>query len=129
MSIDAAIVAAERTDAARRLIARAQAEAVDLVTVSALEPCVLGGPRHPLFEENAARARVQLSARRRKKIIDSVTGGMAGRGMLIDSCPRPGSRQRGGTYSLKPAPGVMLAARCRPSPIAVIEAEGLLNPA
>ena len=123
MTIDTAIAAAERTDAARHLIARAQDEVVELVTVSALELCVLGGPRHPVFEETAARAWMQLSDRRRKKVMDSVTEGMVERGLLIDSSPQPGSRQRGSTYALKPELGVMLAARCRPSAIVVTEAE------
>ena len=60
MNLDPAVAAAERTEAARNMIAQAQADTVDLVTVSALELCVLGGPKHPLFDERVARAWVQL---------------------------------------------------------------------
>jgi hypothetical protein len=116
MMLDPAIAAAERTEAARHLIAQAQADAVDLVTVSALELCVLGGPKHPLFEERVARAWMQLGERRRRKVVADVTAEMVRRGLLINDSP-----QRGNTYSLKPQLGIMLAARCRPSSIVVTE--------
>ena len=86
MTLDTAIAAAERTEAARHLIDQAQADVVDLVTVSALELCVLGGPRHPLFEEPVASAWMQMGERQRKKLIDSVTDGMRRAG--------PADRQR-----------------------------------
>jgi hypothetical protein len=57
---------------------------VELVTVSALELCVLGGPRQPLFEEPVAHAWLQLGNRRRKKLIEWVTEGMVDRGLLIE---------------------------------------------
>ena len=56
MMLDPAIAAAERTEAARHLIDQARADVVDLVTVSALELCVLDGPRQPLFDEHVAQA-------------------------------------------------------------------------
>lgn len=121
MTLDMAVAAAERTEAARQLISRAQTDAVDLVTVSALELCVLGGPRHPLFEESVSRAWMKLGNRRREKVMDWVTEGMVERGLLIDNSPWTGFQQRSSTYSLQPELGVMLAARCRPAFIIVTE--------
>jgi hypothetical protein len=123
MTLDTDIAAAERTAAARQLIEQAQADVVDLVTVSALELCVLGGPKHPLFEETVTQAWLQLGDRQRKKVIDWVTEGMVERGLLISNSPQPGLRQRDSSYSLKPELGIMLAARCRPWSVVVTEAE------
>lgn len=120
LSMDTA--AEMRTEAARNLIDQAQAEVVDLVTVSALELCVLGGPRHPLFEEAVARAWGRLGGRRREKVIEWVTEGMVERGLLIEDGPRTGFWQPGREYSLKPELGLMLAARCRPAFIVITEA-------
>lgn len=123
MTLDTGIAAAERTAAARQLIEQAQADVVDLVTVSALELCVLGGPKHPLFEEIVAQAWMQLGDRRRKKVMESVTEGMVERGLLIGNNPQTGPRHRENSYSLKPELGIMLAARCRPWSIVVADAE------
>jgi hypothetical protein len=122
MNLDPAVAAAERTEAARNMIAQAQADTVDLVTVSALELCVLGGPKQPLFDERVARAWVQLGARRRHKVIEEVTAGMVQRGLLVDDNPQRGRRQHASTFSVKPELGLMLAARCRPWSIVVAEA-------
>ena len=57
----AAAAAAERTEAASRLIEQARhSDFVELVTVSALELCVLGGPKHPLFEESVVASFVSF---------------------------------------------------------------------
>jgi site-specific recombinase XerC len=48
------IASAGRTEATRRPTDQAQA-GLDLVTASALELCVLGGPGHPVFDEMTAR--------------------------------------------------------------------------
>ena len=56
MMPDPSIAAAERTETARRLIAQAQADVVDLVTLSALELCVLDGPAAPVFDQRVAQA-------------------------------------------------------------------------
>jgi hypothetical protein len=127
MMLDRAIAAAERTEAARSLIAQAQAGTVDLVALSALELCVLDGPRQPLFEERVAHAWMQLGDRRRRKIMEEVSAGMVERGLLTDDSPQPGTRGPGGDYGLKPELGLMLAARCRPAfiVIAVGERQGL----
>ena len=121
MTLDMAVAAAERTETARQLIGRAQTDVIDLVTVSALELCVLGGPRHPLFEESASVAWMKLGNRRREKVMDWVTEGMVERGLLIDDNPRAGFQQWSSTYSLRPELGIMLAARCRPAFIILTE--------
>ena len=79
MTLDMDIAAEMRTEAARRLIEAAQQEVVDLVIVSALELCVLGGPAHPLFDEAVARAWARLGNRRRQKIIEWTTEAMVER--------------------------------------------------
>jgi hypothetical protein len=124
MTLEEDIAAAERTEAARHLIDQAQDHMVELVIVSAVDLCVLGGPKHPLFEESVARAWSRLGNRGRKDFIERATEVMVKRGLLIDTSPRTGSGQLSGTYSLKPELGLMLAARCRPSFIVVTEAEG-----
>lgn len=116
MTLDSAIAAAERTETARQLIARAQEETVELVTVSALELCVLDGPRQPLFEERVAQAWSRLGNRRQRLLTNEMTMGLVERGLLTADSP-----QRGSGYSLKPELGIMLAARCRPSSIVVTD--------
>jgi hypothetical protein len=59
MTLDPAIAAAWGTEAAVRLVDQAHGQddsAVDLVTVSAFDLCVLGVTAYPLFEEAVARA-------------------------------------------------------------------------
>ena len=124
MTLDMDIAAAGRTEAARYLIDQAQDDPVELVIVSALDLCVLGGPRHPLFEESVARAWMRLGNWSRKKLIESVTERMIERGLLTDDSPQTGFQPPSGTCSLKPELGLMLAARCRPSFIVVTEVEG-----
>jgi hypothetical protein len=116
MTLDLDIAAAERTEAVRHLIAQAQVDDVYLVTVSALELCVLGGLRHPLLDEPVAQAWSRLGNRRRHLLTKEITAGMAGRGLLSGDSPRHASG-----YSLKPGLGIMLAARSRPSTIVVTD--------
>ena len=114
MMPDPSIAAAERTETARHLIAQAQADVVDLVTLSALELCVLDGPRHPVFDQRVAQAWTRVTDRRRRKVTEEVTAGLVRRGLLIDGAPQQ-PVQAGGSYSFKPELGLMLAARCRPA--------------
>lgn len=116
MTLNSDIAAAERTEKARQLIARAQEETVDLVTVSALELCVLDGPRQPLLDERVVQAWSRLGNRRQRLLTNDMTVGMVERGLLIGD-----TAKRGSGYSLKPELGIMLAARCRPSSIVVTE--------
>jgi hypothetical protein len=116
---DIATTAAERTEVAQQLIDEAQgASYVELVTVSALELCVLGGPRQALFEEPATQAWLALGDRRREKIMKLTTEGMVERRFLLpEPSPEPGTAD----YGLNPALGIVLAARCRPTFIVVTE--------
>jgi hypothetical protein len=123
MTLDASAAAGERTETARALIGRAQDEPVALVTVSALELCVLGGPAHPLSDEIVTRAWTRMGHRQRAKAIESVTEGMLRRGLFIGDSLRAGYWVQGGAYALKPELGLMLAARCRPSFVLVTETQ------
>jgi hypothetical protein len=101
-----------REEQVRKLIAAAQGDGgVRLAALSAIDLCVMGGPRHPYFDEPTARAWLSLSDRRRQKAIDSATSDMIQRGLLTEGPAEAGS----GTYSMSPELGVVLAARTRPS--------------
>ncbi len=122
MTLDPSIATAERSDMARRLIAQAQTEAVDLVVLSALELCVLGGPGHPLFDEPVAQAWGYLGQGRRRKVMGEVTDGLVERGLLLGDGAPSAKRDGGVTHALKPELGLVLAARTRPSSIVVADA-------
>jgi hypothetical protein len=124
---DIAATADERSREAQGLIDDAQgAPFVELVTLSALDLCTLGGPRYALFEEPVAQAWLQLDAKRRSKIMKQVTDGLVERRLLAPGTPGPD----GVSYSLSPALGIALAARCRPAFIVVTEtaSPGLRTP-
>jgi hypothetical protein len=115
---DIATTAVERTPEARQLIESAQAAPfVELVTVTALELCVLGGAQQPLLEESVADAWRELSGRRRRKLVELTTPAMVDRGLLTEIGPQPD----GVTYALQPTLGVALAARFRPAFIVITE--------
>jgi hypothetical protein len=124
MMLNPAVAAAERTAAARHLIAQAQADLVDLVTLSALDLCVLDLPGQPLFEERVAHAWTKLGDRQRRKVSEEVTASLLRRGLLVDDGPRPATGVPGNTYGLLPQLGLTLAARCRPAFIVVAAGEG-----
>lgn len=123
MMPDPSVAAAERTETARHLIAQAQADVVDLVTLSALELCVLDAPRHPVFDQRVAQAWTRVNDRRRRKVTEEVTAGLLRRGLLIDAAPQPTAVQDVGSYSFKPELGLMLAARCRPAFVVIAKGE------
>jgi hypothetical protein len=115
---DIATTAVERTPEARQLIEATKAASfVELVTVAALELCVLGGAQPPLLEESVADAWRELSGRRRRKLTELTTAAMVERGMLAEIGPQPD----GVTYALRPALGVALAVRSRPAFIVFTE--------
>jgi hypothetical protein len=115
---DIATTAVERTPEARQLIEAAQsASFVELVTVAALELCVLGGAQQPLLEESVADAWRELSGRRRRKLVELTTAAMVERGLLTEI----GTQPDGVTYALRPALGIALAARFRPAFIVITE--------
>jgi hypothetical protein len=123
MTLDMDIAAGERTQAARRLIDRAQDGLVDLVFVTALELCSLGGPAHPLFDEMPARAWRRLGRLQRGQFTDVATQGLVRRGLLIDTTSRTSPEQPIETCTLEPELGLVLAARCRPAFAVMVEAE------
>jgi hypothetical protein len=124
MTLDQAIAAAGRTEAARDLIAKAQTGLVDLVTLSALQLCVLDGPSHAMFDQRVAHAWTRVEERRRRQLTEEVTAGMVRRGLLIGDHPGHGAQQPDSTYTLMPELGLVLAARCRPSFTVVAAGEG-----
>ena len=124
MMPDPSIAAAEQTETARHLIAQAQLDVVDLVTLSALELCVLDGPRHPVFDKRVAQAWTRVTDRRRRKVTEEVTAGLVRRGLLIDGAGQQHPAvQAVGSYSFKPELGLMLAARCRPAFVVLAKGE------
>lgn len=129
MTLSMDIAAEMRTEAARNLIDQAQDGLVNLVILTALELCALGGPAHPLFDEIVARAWTRLGRRQREQVMDQVTGELVRRGLLIDTTPqtpqtpRASSGQPIQTCALKPELGLTLAARCRPAFVVVVQAE------
>lgn len=117
--------AAQRTEAAQHLIARARdGELVDLAVVSALDLCVLGGTEPPLLDEAVARAWNRLGGRQRDKTADAVTKTLLDRGLLTDEGLRTSARPRSGRYAPRPELGLVLAARRHPSFVVRTEAEG-----
>ena len=123
MTLAIDIAAGERTQAARNLIDQAQDGLVDLVIVAALELCWLGGPSHPLFDEMPARAWARLGRLQRRQVTDQATQGLVRRGLLIDTTSRTSPEQPIETCALKPELGLVLAARCRPAFVVIIQAE------
>ncbi len=119
---DLATTAVERSEAAELLFEQANNSGfVELTTLSALELCVLGGPKHAVFEDAVAHAWLQMGDRQREKAMKLTTEGMVKRQLLAEQSPgsRAGSNQI--TYSLNPALGIVLAARCRPTFTVVTE--------
>ncbi len=118
---DIAATAVERTEAAENLFAQANSSSfAELVTLSALELCVLGGPKHAMFEEDITRAWLQMSDRQREKAKKLATEGMVKRRLLAENAPSsPDGKDN--TYSLSPALGIALAARCRPAFVVLTE--------
>jgi hypothetical protein len=124
MTHDTAISAAGRTETARHLIAQSQAENVDLVIVSALDLCVLDGPRQPVFDQRVTRAWMQVTDRQRRKITEEVTASLVRRGLLTGSAPQHhGAAAAVSSYAFKPELGLMLAARCRPAFAVIAQGE------
>ena len=123
MTLDLDVAAGERTQAARDLIDRAQDGQVDLVMVTALELCWLGGPAHPLFDEMPARAWTSLGRRQRRHLMDQATQGLARRGLILDTAPRTSPERPIETCALKPELSLVLAARRRPAFAVIAQAE------
>jgi hypothetical protein len=123
MTLDMDIAANDRTQAARNLMDRAQTGPVDLVTVTALELCSLGGPAHPLFDQVPSRAWTCQGQRQRRQAVDQATQGLVRRGLLIDTTSGTGPEQPIETCALKPELRLVLAARGHPAFAVIVEAE------
>jgi hypothetical protein len=123
MRLDMDIAAGERTQAARNLIAQAQDALVDLVMVTALELCSLGGPAHPLFDEIPVRDWTRLGRQQRRQVTEQATQGLVRRGLLVDTTSRTNPEQPIETCALKPELGLVLAARRRPAFVVTAQAE------
>jgi hypothetical protein len=123
MTLDMDIAAGERTEAVRNLMDRAQAGPVDLVIVTALELCSLGGPAHPLFDETPARAWTRLGQRQRRQVTEQAAQGLVRRRLLADTTSRTTPEQPIETCALKPELGLVLAARRRPAFAVIVQAE------
>ena len=76
-----------------------------MVTLSALELCVLDGPRHALFDERVADAWARAGDRRRRQVTEEVTAGLVRRGLLIEDRRGDAARQPRSTCALKPELG------------------------
>jgi hypothetical protein len=123
MTLNMDNAAGEPTEAARNLIDKAQHGAVDLIILTALELCSLGGPAHPLFDEMPARAWTRLGRLQRGQVMDQATQGLVRRGLLIDSTSRTSPDQPIETCALKPELCLVLAARRRPAFALTVQAE------
>lgn len=123
MTWDIDIAAGERTGAARNLIDRAQDGPLELVLVTALELCSLGGHAPPRFDEIPALAWTHLGRQQRRQVAEQATRGLGGRGLLVDATSRAGPGQPIGACSLKPELGLVLAARRRPAFVVIAQAE------
>jgi hypothetical protein len=123
MTLAIDIAAGERTQAARNLIDQAQDGLVELVLVTALELCSLGGAAHPLFDETPACAWAGLGRLERRQVMDQATQGLVRRRLLIDTTSRTSPEQPIETCALKPELGLVLAARCHPKFAVTVQAE------
>jgi hypothetical protein len=111
-----------RSAEARELIGRAQAEDVLLTFLTAMDLCVLGGPRQVLFDEAPAKAWAGMRRRARKNGPAVILQDLEERGLLIRQAPAAplaapgGDREPGLTgYALAPRLGLVMAARSRPT--------------
>jgi len=114
--------AAARSAQAQELIDRAQAEDVLLTMLTAMDLCVLGGPRQVLFDEAPAKAYAGMPRRARKNGPAVVLREMEDRGLLIAQAPTaplaaPGGEGGAGLagYAFAPKLGLVMAARSRPT--------------
>jgi hypothetical protein len=112
----------EREAVAVRLFERAAAgETVDLAVLSAMERCVLGGPKQALFEQEVVRAWNEFGEKRRTKAVASNLAALRERGLLLDDAPeRPGTS----AWNVSPELGVVLAACERPTYVVATDVEG-----
>jgi hypothetical protein len=114
--------AAARSAEAQELIDRAQSQDVWLMFLTAMDLCVLGGPRQVLFDEAPAKAWAGMRRRARKNGPAVIIKDLQERGLLIPKAPAaplaaPGGDRDPGLagYAFSPELGVVMAARTRPT--------------
>jgi hypothetical protein len=114
--------AAARSAQVRELIERAQSEDVFLTMLSAMDLCVLGGPKQALFDEAPTRAWASLRPKARQKLPGVIFEELEERGLLIRQAPNLPVAAPGGhvepqeqDYAYSPALGVVMAARSQPA--------------
>lgn len=114
--------AAARSAEAQELIDRAQAQDVLLTFLTAMDLCVLGGPRQVLFDEAPVKAWAGMRHRARKNGPAVIINDLQERGLLIRQTPTapfaaPGGDRDPGLagYAFSPKLGVVMAARTRPT--------------
>ena len=114
--------AAGRSAQVRALIDQAQSEDVFLTVLSAMDLCVLGGPRQALFDEAPTRAWAAVRPKARQKLPGVIFEELEERGLLIRQAPTtplaaPSSHlePQEQDYAYSPTLGVVMAARSRPA--------------
>jgi hypothetical protein len=124
--------AAARSAQVRGLIDRAQSEDVFLTMLSAMDLCVLGGPKQALFDEAPTRAWASLRPKARQKLPGVIFDELEERGLLIRQAPTTPLAAPSGQmepqqqdYAYSPALGVVMAARSRPAVAVTCELEQL----
>jgi hypothetical protein len=124
--------AAVRSAQARELIEQAQSEDVLLTLLTAMDLCVLGGPRQVLFDEAPAKAWAGMRRRARKNGPAVILKDLEERGLLIAQAPpaplaAPGADRDPGLagYAFSPKLGVVMAARARPTLAITCEQENV----
>jgi hypothetical protein len=122
--------AAVRSAEARELIGQAQSEDIMLTLLTAMDLCVLGGPRQMLFDEAPARAWGDMRRGARKKLPAAIIDDLEDRGLLIRQAPAvplaaPGGGEEPGLagYAFAPRLGLVMAARSRPAVAITCELE------
>jgi len=117
---------------ARELIDRAQSDDVLLTLLTAMDLCVLGGPRQVLFDEAPARKWRTMRRRARKKVPAAIIDDLVDRGLLIRQAPAvpfaaPGGGRDPGLadYVFAPRLGLVMAARSRPAVAVTCEQENV----
>jgi hypothetical protein len=93
-----------------------------LTVLSAMDLCVLGGPKQALFDEAPTRAWGALRPKGRKKLPGVIFEELDERGLLIRQAPTVPLAAPGGhvepevqDYAFSPKLGVVMAARSRPA--------------
>ncbi len=114
--------AAARSAQVRELIDRAQSKDVFLTMLSAMDLCVLGGPKQALFDEAPTQAWASLRPKARQKLPGVILEELEERGLLIRQAPAVPLAAPGGhaepaeqDYAYSPKLGVAMAARSRPA--------------